>query len=1273
MADSNAVNASPDLDLTSHPFSEEAVRTKEEKEIIQQRQLRKMPGATESTHLTGLALSGGGIRSATFSLGVLQTLCKLPLSVLTKTDVTTRPLIEFVDYLSTVSGGGYIGSWFVANRRRERQEMHLKQRDTKAKKLTGVSFAVDQSADENCTGCETATEPVAHLRRYSHYLNPDPGVMSADTWTMVTIWLRNTVLIQAMVFCVVACCFMLPHLWLRVVNGVTWLLDDNKDGQYVWMNATSGISSFRWTEGMFPLAILVCLGTACWHARKEVQLFFEDKKVDSGDASADSIKPIDQARVQKRIVLPAVVAALLTTLWLWLHHERLNAQQKLIEGLKQAEPAITGNSYLDSWMSAIQGQVRDVQASEVLKEATLANWASGLETTSILASPWMLLLTLAVALMAQRLMWLKEDKEAQEARGGPFWPAFCRHLGSRIAFWLSTNAPRPEEPGPVRKAWKPWLAQMRREGLRRVLFYVALLCGSLFSLYLIDEAFRSLHETKIAFSRPEPEMHLELEMPRGQLSADYTAVGATRNEFEIGIGLAAVLGPAMMVLKYIFMLILALGLAGRRMFDNVREWWSRVGAWLMIYSMAILALCGISLFGPIVFDWIGDRLSVWVQGGVVTGWLATLVTTLLMGRSEKSGNEKKTPVINLDNAALVVLLGLLFGGAWIVRFMLTPEGFSPQGDDPLLLQTLAEGRQGWWRFGGVFAGLLVAAAVLVWRVDLNEFSMNHFYRNRLVRCYLGGATHRKDDRRPHPFTGFEFRDDQPLACFTTAESHPGPYPLINTALNTSQGGDLDVQERKAESFLLSPLFCGSQRRRLTIPEKEKSRVNEGFRPTRLYMSGGSGDKAEQDPDMSGNGPHPARAAPAGIKIGTAMSISGAAASPNSGYHTSPVLAFLMTIFNARLGWWVPNPAKNEKALWQRQAPAFPGYLKYLTFELFGSATPDSGFVYLSDGGHFENLGIYELVRRRCRFIIAIDGEQDGDFTFHALGTAIRRCRVDFDAEIEIGVDELRPNTETGFSRSHCAVGKIHYADAPDGTLLYIKSSLTGDESTDIVQYKKMFPAFPHESTGDQFFSESQFESYRKLGQHAAQEALAPLRRERMAAGEPPDPTSQLRHDLEEHWFRAAKAPNEAFISHTDDLDAIWASLTDQDVPPCIAQIVLPRAADTVLMTMPEDAQERLKVVCFGQRLIQLMENVCLDLKLSARSAHPDHTGWVRLFKGWANHPVLQQVWNESKETYGSRFAHFWEDLQDVPAATKQPPGKPKSQRGKHGGKDPGLI
>ena len=720
----------------------------------------------------------------------------------------------------------------------------------------------------------------------------------------------------------------------------------------------------------------------------------------------------------------------------------------------------------------------------------------------------------------------------------------------------------------------------------------------------------------------------------------------------------------MMVLKYILMLVLALGLCGRRMFDNVREWWSRVGAWLLIYSLAMLAVCGIALFGPIVFDWIGDRLSTWAQGGVITGWLATLVTTLVMGKGEqKSGvNEEKKPVLNLDNAALVAVVGLLFGGAWIVRFMLTPEGFSPQGNDPLLIKTLGTEFEGWWRFLGVSVGLIAVGAALIWRVDLNEFSMNHFYRNRLVRGYLGGATHAGKDRRPHPFTGFEFRDDKALATFTSARDYPGPYPLINTSLNTSQGGDLDVQERKAESFLLSPLFCGSSRRRVGFIADDSQQLPEGYRRTTRYMTGENDvPQVDRDPDTSRESADARQTDPPGIKIGTAMSISGAAASPNSGYHTSPVLAFLMTIFNVRLGWWVPNPAKND---WKRQFPAFPGYLKYLSFELFGSATPDSAFVYLSDGGHFENLGIYELVRRECRFVIAIDGEEDGDFTFHALGTAIRRCRVDFDAEIEICVDDIRPDPATGLSRSHCAVGRIRYKDNSEGTLLYIKSSLTGDEGTDIAQYRKISPAFPHESTIDQFFSESQFESYRKLGQTACRQAFAPLHR--VTKANPSDPTEELRKELAEYWHGSTKD----FTDHTDCLDAIWASVASDDLPECIAEIVLPRKSGTTFSQLPDDEFEQRQVVAFGQRLIQLMENVCLDLQPNAENPHPDHAGWIELFKGWVAHPIMQTLWDQSQKTYGKRFAHFWDELlciqkseqaqSEIPERpVKKPAAKPK--------------
>ena len=152
-------------------------------------------------------------------------------------------------------------------------------------------------------------------------------------------------------------------------------------------------------------------------------------------------------------------------------------------------------------------------------------------------------------------------------------------------------------------------------------------------------------------------------------------------------------------------------------------------------------------------------------------------------------------------------------------------------------------------------------------------------------------------------------------------------------------------------------------------------------------------------------------------------------------------------------------------------------------------TDEREWVYLSDGGHFENLGIYELVRRRCRFIIACDAGQDGAVTFGDLGNAIEKCRSDFGVDIEIDVSKIRPAPGGTTSEWHCAVGSIRYdrqnRHEVAGTLLYIKSSLTGDEPTDVLRYAAEHRAFPHETTSDQFFDESQFESYRALGYHIA--------------------------------------------------------------------------------------------------------------------------------------------------------------------------------------------
>jgi hypothetical protein len=159
-------------------------------------------------------------------------------------------------------------------------------------------------------------------------------------------------------------------------------------------------------------------------------------------------------------------------------------------------------------------------------------------------------------------------------------------------------------------------------------------------------------------------------------------------------------------------------------------------------------------------------------------------------------------------------------------------------------------------------------------------------------------------------------------------------------------------------------------------------------------------------------------------------------------------------------------------------------LTYLIAELFGGANDKSRFVMVSDGGHFENLAAYELIRRRCRVVVISDGECDPKLTFEGLGTLIRMCEVDFHVTIAIDVTEIHGGTK------RCAVGTIHYGedDGEKGTLVYLKASMTGNEDTPVRQYKASHPTFPHETTGDQFYGEDQFESYRELGREVGTDA-----------------------------------------------------------------------------------------------------------------------------------------------------------------------------------------
>jgi hypothetical protein len=543
-----------------------------------------------------------------------------------------------------------------------------------------------------------------------------------------------------------------------------------------------------------------------------------------------------------------------------------------------------------------------------------------------------------------------------------------------------------------------------------------------------------------------------------------------------GSWIASALSTALLLKFYSLTVVGHIGLMGRYFSHESREWWSRLGGWVLLASLIWAGLFTIVYVAPAFFSWANQAV---VAAGGLT-WVLSTAAGVLLGRGAKTAGDIRNTW--RDRAAQVVpyvfvvgLLGLLSLG--LHKLLMLPvfcdgcvqHAASPQTFLQVLYQEAPNFSQPgieWVAF--LCVASLAAATALAARIDVNLFSIYHFYRQRLVRCYLGAS--RCKQRMPHPFTGFDPRDDLKLADLCgMALGKPQcqrPYLIHNTAMNLVAGKQLAWQERRAAAFAFTPYATGYS---FTLPD-EKGLCLSHYRPTAQYMEG--------------------------VWMGSAMAISGAAASPNMGYHSSPALTFLMTVFNVRLGHWSPNPANEQ--VWTQQDPPFGG--TYLLRELFGDTQYTSPFLYLSDGGHFENLGIYELVRRRCACIVAIDAGEDGNSQFEDLGNAIRKCYADFGVVIDIHAEDLK----SGYS----AFGRIAYPDAPEGRLIYIKPRLTGTEPADLLNYKCTHPGFPHESTADQWFDESQFESYRKLGHHIGKAVfnaalMAATQRQEMAGDEGP--------------------------------------------------------------------------------------------------------------------------------------------------------------------------
>jgi hypothetical protein len=885
--------------------------------------------------LAALCLSGGGIRSATFNLGVIQKLAAIG-------------LLGKLDYLSSVSGGGYIAAWLRAWMHREGVEPVLQA-------LARVAPNADPLATE--------PKPIVNLRRYSNYLTPSVGLFSGDTWAAAATILRNLILNWIVLIPILAAVIGIPLLFLLFMKipqlALSW--------GYDLLQAAIAV------EAIASLSVYGLRRFAKQPARSQALFIF-------------------------CCVLPICLAAGLLS----------------AAGIQMGLP----------WSGLGTGpSARDQQHL----------WA--------FAAIW----SIAVPVVGWGLV-----------EGA--WLHFP------LAKRLATGKGKDQAP-------RDTVELQARQVSPGTEFIALLVSGSVGTVLFVG-----MVRWWLPFLYNHPALYAVLVLP--------LLLGAYLIARVIFIGFASLSDGSGGVP------------AGSRISsnDSDREWWSRLSGWVLLIIAAWTSVTGICLIGNYLPDLVArlfaslgltwhEALATAVKWTIgIAGGLSGLIAALT-GSSAKTpaaGNAEAKPPAP-STARLLVITGPLFLTclimviSWGVKALgvavVDRDAFQLGFDEPAIAQPVKP-----WvmiSFLGLLVGLAAVGILASWIANVNRFSLHGMYRNRLVRAYLGASncsTTGADTRTPDPFTGFALDDNFPLCRLcepALAGSPPGgrpgiqrPLSIINTTLNLVHGENLAWQQRKAESFSMTPLFCGSWL--------------EGYRSSTEY--GG----------------------PGGITVGTAMTISGAAANPNMGYSSSPVLGFLMAMFNVRLGAWLGNTNPRGDLTYNRPGPRL-GIIPLLE-EMFGLTNSDRGYVNLSDGGHFDNLGLYEVVLRRCRQVIVSDAGQDGAFSFEDLGNSIRKIRIDFGINIEFEKIQILPNTPEKEGLC-CAIARIRYSDVDgtsaddDGFLIYLKPTLRGRGAQmpyDIYSYSRSSSDFPHESTVDQWFSESQFESYRALGSHLVEQVAGAL-------------------------------------------------------------------------------------------------------------------------------------------------------------------------------------
>lgn len=468
----------------------------------------------------------------------------------------------------------------------------------------------------------------------------------------------------------------------------------------------------------------------------------------------------------------------------------------------------------------------------------------------------------------------------------------------------------------------------------------------------------------------------------------------------------------------------------------------------------IVGVCGIvlalaALGRPIASEW--RNLAAF--GQLTSGLAAVVLMLQLLRAGSHMLHDAWRPLSASPSTAPGFDMGGLIGGSVgavvLISLIAGVFGFRGKARPPALtllvvvlfavLENLAFDLSRVLGSGGFLLIPLIATIALAYLLlllrDVDATSLHGYYRRKLQAAFLLEP----GDQTPKPLHMSEIDPRKSL------------FPIVNCAVNLPGSRSPSMRGRNADVFAITPVATGASVLGYQCT-KEWERTN------------------------------------ARLDIADAMALSGSAVSPQSGTTTTRYASFWLTLLNLRLGAWLQRPDKTKNS-------SRPG-IAYLVREAIATADESLPFVHISDGGHIENLGVYELLKRRCRYIVAIDGENDPKMTFHGLTNLQRLAYIDFGIVLELDLDDLRIGA-TGYSRSHFRFCRIIYpkgnddAEAEIGYLAYVKLSLTGNEGEFLRRVRLDEPEFPHHSTADQFFSETRFEAYRALGEHVGEKMFLP--------------------------------------------------------------------------------------------------------------------------------------------------------------------------------------